>query len=289
MASGTSPSRRIDPRLGERPRARGRRAPERRASESPRLLRLALLAAFLLIVAGLVGPHLPRGSLTTQVLVALAVNLTLFALLCIGLLPLRAAGHRGLLLGALAAGAGALFTAVGWPAAGNVAKILFAAALGYWLAEQIESAAVVVLIAALSAVVDFVSVFWGPTRSLLEHAPAAIGYFTVVLGWPGYRASAGHTALGVSDMIFFCLYLGAARRLHLRSVATVVAMALSIVASVVIGMWLVAVPALPLLAVAFVAVNADLLLRRPRPGARRSAPARRPRRVRPPASSRTVR
>lgn len=234
----------------------------RRETERPALLRLALLAAALLIVYGLLAPHLPRLSLRPGMVVALAVNLTLFALLCVGLLPLRGAGGSGLLLGLAGAAAGALFTALGWAAAADVGKILFAAALGFWLAEQIESVGIVVLIAALSVVVDIVSVFWGPTRAILEHAPASLGYFTVALGWPGYDPSRVFTALGVSDLIFFCLYLGAARRFRLRAAATVVGMCLSVVVSVVVGLRISAVPALPLLAVALVGVNADLLLRR---------------------------
>jgi hypothetical protein len=84
-----------------------------------------------------------------------------------------------------------------------------------------------------------------------------------------------YTALGVADLIFFALYVGAAHSLGLRSTATVVAVALSIAAAVVAGMRVSAMPALPWMAAAFLTVNADLLFGRRRgrsspPSSRRS-------------------
>ena len=230
------------------------------------LLRLALAAAALLVAYILLAPHLPRLSLRPSLVVSLVVSLVLVSLMCVGLLPLRGMGHWTLLVAAVGAALGALTTAFGWVAIADPSKVLFAAALGFWLAEQITSPALVVGIAVLAAVADIVSVAVGPTKALLEHAPGAIGYFTLAFAWPGRDPAQAFTALGVSDAIFFCLYLCAARRFHLRTAATVVGMALSIVVSVVIGLRVSAVPALPLLGVAFVGVNADLLWHGGRPG-----------------------
>jgi uncharacterized membrane protein YagU involved in acid resistance len=232
------------------------------------LLRLALAAAALLVAYILLAPHLPRLSLRPSLVVSLVVSLVLVSLMCVGLLPLRGMGHWTLLVAAVGAALGALTTAFGWVAIADPSKVLFAAALGFWLAEQITSPALVVGIAVLAAVADIVSVAVGPTKALLEHAPGAIGYFTLAFAWPGRDPAQAFTALGVSDAIFFCLYLCAARRFHLRTAATVVGMALSIVVSVVIGLRVSAVPALPLLGVAFVGVNADLLWHGGRPGRR---------------------
>jgi hypothetical protein len=177
-------------------------------------------------------------------------------------------GHRILLVAALAVALGILFTALGWVFLADPAKVVFAAALGFWLAEQITSPAIVAGIALLAAVADIVSVAVGPTKALLAHAPGAIGYFTLAFAWPGRDPVNVYTALGVSDIIFFSLYLCSARRFRLRTGATVVGMALSVVMSVVIGLRISAVPALPLMGVAFVGVNADLLWAgRPRRGA----------------------
>jgi hypothetical protein len=240
------------------------------AGTEPRaLLRLALAAAALLVVYILLAPHLPRLSLRPSLVVSLVVSLALVSLMCVGLLPLRSMSHWALLVAAVGAAVGALSTAFGWVALADPSKALFAAALGFWLAGQITAPAVVVGIAVLAAVADIVSVAIGPTRALLEHAPGAVGYFTLAFPWPGRDPAEVFTALGVSDVIFFCLYLCSARRFHLRTAATVVGMALSVVVSVVIGLRISAVPALPLLGVAFVGVNADLLWRGGRPMRRR--------------------
>lgn len=230
-------------------------------SEPRALLRLALVAALALVAYLLLARHLPRTSLRPSLLISLVVCLAFISLLCVGLLPLRTIGHRLLIVAAVGAALGGLFTALGWVALADPAKVLLAAALGFWLAEQITSPAIVAGIAVLAAVADIVSVAIGPTKALLEHAPGAVGYFTLAFPWPGRDPADAYTALGVSDIIFFCLYLCAARRFHLRTGATVVGMVLSVVVSVVIGLRVSAVPALPLLGVAFVGVNADLLLR----------------------------
>ena len=236
---------------GARPAGSDRRA----------LLRLALGAAALLVAYLVLARQLPRLSLRPSLLVSLVVCLVFISLLCVGLLPLRRMGHRILLVAALAVALGIVFTALGWVFLADPAKVVFAAALGFWLAEQITGPAIVAGIALLAAVADIVSVAVGPTKALLAHAPGAIGYFTLAFAWPGRDPASVYTALGVSDVIFFCLYLCSARRFRLRTAATVVGMALSVVISVVIGLQISAVPALPLMGVAFVGVNADLLWR----------------------------
>jgi hypothetical protein len=244
------------------------RHPKPAGTEPRRLLRLALAAAAVLVAYFVLAPHLPRLSLRPSLVISLAVCLVLVSLLCVGLLPLRGLGHRILLVAAIGAVLGGVFTALGWVALADPAKVLFAAALGFWLAEQITSPAIVVGIVVLTAVADIVSVAVGPTRALLEHAPGAVGYLTLAFAWPGRDPASAYTALGVSDIIFFCLYLCVARRFHLRTAATVVGMALSVLVSVVIGLRISAVPALPLLGLAFVGVNADLLWHGGRPARR---------------------
>jgi hypothetical protein len=247
-----------DPRGARSPVARHPRPP---GSEPRALLRLAFVATLALVAYLLLARQLPRTSLRPSLLVSLVVCLAFISLICVGLLPLRTIGHRLLVVAAAGAALGGLFTALGWVALADPAKVLLAAALGFWLAEQITSPAIVAGIAVLAAVADIVSVAVGPTKALLEHAPGAVGYFTLAFAWPGRDPANVYTALGVSDIIFFCLYLCAARRFHLRTAATVVGMVLSVVVSVVIGLRVSAVPALPLLGVAFVGVNADLLWR----------------------------
>ncbi len=141
----------------------------------------------------------------------------------------------------------------------NVAKVVGASALGLWVAENLERASWVVLVAAVSAVVDVLSVYGGPTTELLEE-DQLVGYFTRALTWFGYAStdglhSAGHQRRGLLQPLSRRrATLRAARRRRVlwrwwpRS---------SPPSS--LALWWEALPALPLLSVAFLAVNADRL------------------------------
>ncbi len=66
--------------------------------------------------------------------------------------------------------------------------------------------------------------------------------------------------LGTSDLLFLALYLYCAWRFGLRRAVTAVALLASFVASLAIAVWTdVAVPALPLLSLALLAPNIDLV------------------------------
>ncbi len=191
-----------------------------------------------------------------------AVAFTLMGLLVWALLPLRVLGRRLPLLTAAALPLAILFVWLGWVPLANVAKVVAGAALGLWIAEELERLSWVVIVAGVSAAVDIVSVAAGPTKILLDKGPAVIGYFTVAATWLGYSYEEAYTGLGVSDVIFFALYLGAAQRFGLRARVSAVAMIGSFLATIAAAMWWTALPALPLLSAALVGVNADLLWRR---------------------------
>ncbi len=216
-------------------------------------------AAAALVAVGLVGQAVPAFALRADIVVSAALSLAVVAWLVWSLDPLRALGHRLLPLAALAVALGALLTWLDLLALANVAKVVGAAALGLWVAANLERAGWVVLVAVVSAVVDVASVYGGPTRALLEQGPHVVGYFTVALTWLGYDPAEGYTALGISDVVFFSLYLGAARRFGLRGPASAVAMTASFVATVAAALYWEALPALPLLSLAFLGVNADRL------------------------------
>jgi hypothetical protein len=118
----------------------------------------------------------------------------------------------------------------------------------------------------VSAAVDIVSVAVGPTKAILDKGPVVVGYFTVAVAWAGYTYAEAFTGLGVSDVIFFSLYLAAAQRFGLRTGWSAVAMVASFLGTIAMAMWWTALPALPLLSLAFLAVNADLLYRNLRGG-----------------------
>lgn len=239
-----------------------RRAPSPRVETAARLP-LAIVSGLLLLVFPFVAPWLPRPPFWWALLGALVVNLALLGTCCDSLSPLCTARPRVLLLLAVVGlGAGAAFTALGWVGPADGGKLVLAAAIGYWLAAQIGDLRLVLLVAAVSAAVDLFSVFRGPTKAILEQAPRAVDYLTVAFAWPGYHPTEMVTALGISDVIFFCLYLGVARRFGLRPLATALALCAAIVATVAIGVRWGALPVLPMLALAFVAANVDVLLRR---------------------------
>ena len=195
-----------------------------------------------------------------------ALVLTLVAVLVWGLLPLHTLGRRLPLLTLVALPLAVLFVWLGWVPLANVAKVVAAAALGIWIAEELEKLSWIVIVAVVSAAVDIVSVAAGPTKAILDQGPVVVGYFTIAVTWAGYTYSEAYTGLGISDVIFLALYLGAARRFGLRVGWSAVAMVVSFLATIAAAMWWTALPALPLLSVAFLAVNGDLLWRKLRRG-----------------------
>lgn len=219
----------------------------------------ALVAGALLLVWGFWSSLLPALPVRLDIMVSSAIVLSLAALLVWGMLPLRRLGRRLPLVTVAALPLAILFAWLGWVPLANVAKIAAAAALGIWIAEELERVSWVVIVAGVSAAVDIVSVAAGPTKAILDKGPVVVGYFIVAVTWMGYTYAEAFTGLGISDVIFYALYLGAARRFGLRARLSAVAMVASFLGTIALAMWWTALPALPLLSAAFLAVNADLL------------------------------
>ncbi len=209
---------------------------------------------------------LPALPVRADIMVSAAIVLTAVAALVWAMLPLSALGRRLPLVALAALPCAALLVWAGLVPAANVAKVVFAAALGIWIADELERLSWIVVVAAVSAAVDIVSVAAGPTKAILGKGPVVVGYFTIAVTWAGYSYAEAYTGLGVSDILFFSLYLGAARRFGLRTGWSAVAMVGSFLGTIALAMWWTALPALPLLSVAFLAVNADLLVRGVRGG-----------------------
>jgi len=224
----------------------------------------ALAAGAALLLWGYLSRYLPAPPIRLDIMLSSAVVLALLGLLVWGMLPLRVLGRRLPLIAAAALPLAVLFVWLHLVPFANVAKIVAAGALGIWIAEELEQLSWIVVVAAVSAVVDIVSVAVGPTRALLGKGPVVVGYFTVAVTWMGYSYNEAYTGLGVSDVIFFALYLGAARRFGLRVGWSAVAMVASFLATIAAAMYWTALPALPLLSVAFLAVNGDLIWRKVR-------------------------
>ena len=219
----------------------------------------AVVAGALIVLWGFLSSRLPALPVRADIMLSATLVLALVAVLVWGLLPLHTLGRRLPLLTAAALPLAILFVWLGWVPLANVAKVVAAAALGIWIAGELERLSWIVIVAVVSAAVDIVSVAVGPTKAILGQGPVVVGYFTVAVTWAGYTYREAFTGLGISDVIFLALYLGAARRFELRVGWSAVAMGASFLATIAAALWWTALPALPLLSVAFLAVNGDLL------------------------------
>jgi hypothetical protein len=169
---------------------------------------------------------------------------------------------RGLLLVGLALGVLAFTLEAGdFKLAANFAKLAAMMLLGFAFLDLFESLAWVVLVAALIPWVDAYSVWRGPTRHIVEEQRELFTTLSIAFPAPGERGSAN---LGLPDVLFFALFLGAAARFHLRLFWTWVALVASFGVTLLAATTLdvAGLPALPLLSLAFLAPNADLIWRR---------------------------
>ena len=235
---------------------------------------VALAAAAAVFVAFiLTSGHLPVFSFKPDVIVSMAAGIALVAVM-IGAVVLGAPAPRTMLVlagaGLAAAALGSVLDVV--PLA-DLGKVAIGAGVGYWLGTTLTQLTpdprVISLLAVLVGALDTASVFLpqGPTHLLLTKAPQTISYFVVAFPTIGWSVRETYSALGTTDLLFFTLYLAAALGYRLRVRLTLVAMAASFVGTVAIAVWSRALPALPLLSAAFLAVNADLLLKAARPPA----------------------
>ena len=144
--------------------------------------------------------------------------------------------------------------------AANFANLGAMVALAFWFLAYFDSPSWLVLVALIVPVVDALSVWRGPTHHVLTERQEIFTTLSIAFPVPGEEGAAN---LGLPDVLFFGLFLAAAVRFHLRVRSTWLAMTLSFGATLALTVWLDAVglPALPLLSLAFLGVNADLLWR----------------------------
>jgi hypothetical protein len=142
--------------------------------------------------------------------------------------------------------------------AANFVKIGAVVAVGWWFLAFFEALSWVLLIAVLIVPVDIFSVARGPTKEIVENQPQVFNALSISFPLPGEHNSA---QLGLPDVLFFSLFLGAADRFGLRVKLTWLLMTLSFGATLALAVAfdISGLPALPLLSVAFVTANADHL------------------------------
>jgi hypothetical protein len=231
---------------------------------------LGLLAA--LIAWYEVAPHLGAWAMWPSVALIAFVLIPACFLLVLIALPLwdwrgltipipvgrvRLAFPTGLLLIALAIG----LSKLDFPVGSNFCKLGGMTLLGWWFLGFFEEISWVVIVAVLIPWVDAYSVWRGPTKTLTsrqhEHIFDSLSITFVV---PGGNAA----RLGLPDILFFAVFLGASVRFRLRPYWTFVGLTLGVGLTIVCATWwnVSGLPALPGIALGFLLPNADLLRRR---------------------------
>jgi hypothetical protein len=175
------------------------------------------------------------------------------------LLPFWPARGLGLVAAAFAV-LTVLLSLADFGALANFSKLVTMTLVGFWFLTFFESVLWVGLVAAVIPLVDALSVWRGPTRHIVDEEPQVFTTLSFAFRIPGERDTAN---LGLPDLLFFALFLGTAARFHLRPAWTWLAMTASFGLTIVltVAFDVVGLPALPLLSLAFLAANADLLWR----------------------------
>jgi hypothetical protein len=218
------------------------------------------VAAFL--AYSLAVPHLGGVSDTAAAWLVGVVGMPLLALAALSHQGLRVVRWRWLVASLVVAGLLAVAaTRASLPAEASTAKIVAASLVGLLAVLALTSPLEAALVALLIIGVDAYSVFAGPTKAIITHHPGVLSAFTIRVPGPGQRFA----EIGVTDVFFLSLLAAATWRFGLRVVLTWTLMGLSFAASYALAYWLDRpLPALPLLAAAFLVPNADLLLERVR-------------------------
>ena len=181
---------------------------------------------------------------------------------CFGLVWLVLPLWQGRGLIAVAFGFGLLAWAchdAGWNTPENFCKLFGVTAVGFAFLRWFELLSWVALVACIIPFVDSISVFapHGPTNEIVKHHEHVFTTFSFAFPIPGESAAAN---LGLPDLLFFSLFLAACARFALRTGFTWLAMTASFGATLAIAsVWRGGLPALPLLAIGFLVVNADLI------------------------------
>lgn len=177
-------------------------------------------------------------------------------------LPIRTAPELQLLLLAVAFGVLALLLhEASLDALADFAKLGAMATAAFWFLNFFEALSWVVLVACIVPWVDAYSVWRGPTNHIVHHHQQVFSTLSFAFPVPGENSAAN---LGLPDLLFFSLFLAAAARFSLRVFPTWALLAASFGGTIAIAVaWdQPGLPALPLLSIAFLTANADLLWRR---------------------------
>jgi hypothetical protein len=222
-------------------------------------------AAVLIVAAALVAwteaaPHLsPLTTWPSVAVVALGLMPAVFGLTWLALPLWRRPAVLAVGVAGLAA-ATLLLSLLDVPAFANLAKFGAVTALGLLFLSAFEALSWLVTVALIIPWVDAYSVWRGPTHTITVAHPAVFTKLSIAFVVPG----GGAARLGLPDVMFFALFLGASQRFGLRPPWTWLAMTAGLGATIALTtVWGTGgLPALPAIALGFLLPNADLIWRR---------------------------
>jgi hypothetical protein len=226
------------------------------------------VAALLFVAFTVVSGRLPAFAFRADVIVSMAIGVALVGVMVGAVVTARPAPRQALVVAGAGLACAVVGAVLGVVPLADLGKVAFGAGAGYWLGTSLTELTadlrIIVALAVAAGVFDAISVFapQGPTNLLLTKAPQTLPYFVVAFPVIGYAVHDAYSALGTSDVLFFGLYLAVAVGYRLRVRLTLVAMVASFVVTVTVALWWRALPALPLLSLAFLGVNADLIAQR---------------------------
>lgn len=129
-----------------------------------------------------------------------------------------------------------------------------AVAVSLALARQVTSPGAALLVAVAASAADLFSVFAGPTKVLVQEDSPVLDFLLLIFPTFGYPLG---FALGVADFVFLALFVALAAYLALKPHATIALGSASILFAMLAGLFLgIPLPALPFIAVSFLAANA---------------------------------
>jgi hypothetical protein len=142
----------------------------------------------------------------------------------------------------------------------NFARLAAATLIGWVFLRVFEAVSWVALVAAIIPFVDSISVWRGPTKTITTKHPGVFDVLSFAFPVPGEHSAA---QLGMPDVLFFALFLGAAVVFKLRVYWTFVGMVvgLGLTFAATTEFQTLGLPALPGIALGFLVPNADLIWR----------------------------
>jgi len=223
------------------------------------------VAALLILLAALfawfeAAPHMdPLGVWQSVAVVSLVVMPAMFGLVWFALPLCRET--RWLLVSFLGlVGIALVCGALDWQVPANFAKFGAVTCVGWLFLKAFEELSWVVLVALAVPWVDAYSVWRGPTHSITEHHAGVFTKLSIAFVVPG----GNEARLGITDVLFFAVFLGATVRFRLRPFATWLLMVACLGVTITLTTYWAGggLPALPALSIGFLIANGDLLWRR---------------------------